>query len=89
VLQIDMLPVNRLVRYIRNARTHSDDEVIFAGRGRLMAARALERSSVSRRMSFPMRSQNALQFALPVGARQKNPIVTSPFSFCQTGSESH
>ena len=64
VLQIDMLPVDRLVPYIRNARTHSEDqiaqiaasiaefgftnliligedEVIIAGHGRLMAAKAL------------------------------------------------
>jgi ParB-like chromosome segregation protein Spo0J len=64
VLQIDMLPVDRLVPYIRNARTHGEDqiaqiaasiaefgftnpiligedEVIIAGHGRLMAAKAL------------------------------------------------
>jgi ParB-like chromosome segregation protein Spo0J len=64
VLQIEMLPVDRLVPYIRNARTHSEDqiaqiaasiaefgftnpiligadEVIIAGHGRLMAAKAL------------------------------------------------
>jgi len=64
VLQIEMLPVDRLVPYVRNARTHSDDqiaqiaasiaefgftnpiligedEVIIAGHGRLMAAKAL------------------------------------------------
>jgi hypothetical protein len=64
VLQIEMLPVDRLVPYIRNARTHDadqitqiaasiaefgftnpvligEDEVIIAGHGRLMAAKAL------------------------------------------------
>lgn len=64
MLQIEMLPVDRLIPYIRNARTHSDDqiaqiaasiaefgftnpiligedEVIIAGHGRLMAAKAL------------------------------------------------
>ncbi len=64
VLQIEMLPVDRLVPYIRNARTHDadqiaqiaasiaefgftnpiligEDEVIIAGHGRLIAAKAL------------------------------------------------
>ena len=64
MLQIDMLSVDRLVPYIRNARTYSEDqiaqiaasiaefgftnpiligedEVIIAGHGRLMAAKAL------------------------------------------------
>ncbi len=64
MLQIEMLPVDRLVPYIRNARTHDadqiaqiaasiaefgftnpiligEDEVIIAGHGRLMAAKAL------------------------------------------------
>jgi hypothetical protein len=64
VNQIEMLPVDRLVPYIRNARTHDadqiaqiaasiaefgftnpiligEDEVIIAGHGRLMAAKAL------------------------------------------------